>query len=163
MNTHKDVNSEDVSKVILLEIMPSCHRAEVAGEIRRGSEVDVVIIPKSYELGLFATGIASVVDRWKKIRGTLPCNNFSRIHPTLGIMVNFHVAEPATWGLILALKTGPQPFVEKVIFERMKAIGMTINDGWLCRVKGNDPIAVPEEQDLFNILKIEYVKPQDRR
>ena len=86
-----------------------CERIEIAGSIRRRKpevkDIEIVAIPKPYDVGLFASGIATVVSKWQKVKGELPCKYTQRILPE-GIKLDLFFAEPGNWGLIYAIRTG---------------------------------------------------------
>ena len=68
-------------------LRPHCHRIEIAGSIRRRkpepSDIEIVVLPKPYDVGLFESGIAAVVSRWPKVKGELEpgCRYTQRIVP----------------------------------------------------------------------------------
>ena len=81
----------EYSKAILIaekvkaELAPHCERIEIAGSLRRKKEfvgdIEIVAIPKDYEIGLFESGIATVINKWPKLKGELPCKNTQRMLP----------------------------------------------------------------------------------
>lgn len=164
---NRKLKTLEVSELVIDEMKPFCHRIEVSGDLRRGimdaDDVDIVLIPKAYETGLFASGIAQATDKWRKISGELPCDTFSRVHPSTGVRVNFHIAEPATWGFVMTVKTGPQSFNESRIFYRMNSLNISSDKGWIVRGSTKNPVAVPEEEDFFRVLGVPFIKPEDRR
>ena len=59
--------AQQIAERIKSELAPHCDRIEIAGSIRRKKpevkDIEIVCIPKPYETGLFASGIAKVVDQ----------------------------------------------------------------------------------------------------
>jgi len=49
-------------------LAPYCERIEIAGSVRRKKpyckDIEIVAIPKPYDVGLFESGIAKVVNGW---------------------------------------------------------------------------------------------------
>src|SRR3990167_7413889 len=138
------------------QLAPHCHRIEIAGSIRRCKasvgDIEIVAIPKPYDVGLFASGIASVVDQWTKVKGELPCKYTQRLLPE-GITLDLFFAKPENWGLIFSIQTGSAHFSHQVLARGWVKAGYRSKDGMLYRQTG-EAVPVPEEHDLFRICKI---------
>ena len=121
----------------LVELLrPHCIRIEIAGSIRREQEVigdvEICLIPKPYETGLFTSGIASVLNPWEKVKGELvygKCKYTQRIVPDeiVGVKgkrvaLDVFIACEENWGLIFAIRTGSSDYSHKVLA-----------DGWVKR------------------------------
>jgi DNA polymerase/3'-5' exonuclease PolX len=142
---------------------PHCIRIEIAGSVRRQrpevKDIEIVAIPKPYDIGLLECGIATVVNQWEKVRGELPCKYTQRILPE-GIALDLFFATPDNWGLIYAIRTGSADFSHRVLATGWVKNGYKSKDGRLYR---NDvPVPVPEERDLFELAGVAWTKPQDR-
>lgn len=65
-----------IAEAVLKELGPHCERIAIAGSVRRRKpevkDIEIVAIPKPYETGLFESGIATVVNKWKPNKGQLP-------------------------------------------------------------------------------------------
>ncbi len=52
-------------------LAPHCERIEIAGSIRRKKphvkDIEIVAIPKSYNIGLFESGITTVINQWQTL------------------------------------------------------------------------------------------------
>ncbi len=154
----------EIANKVKDELEPHCDRIEIAGSIRRKKpyvgDIEIVAIPKYYNVGLFESGIATVVKKWKKIKGELPCKYTQRMLPE-GIKLDLFFATPENWGHILAMRTGSARFSHKVLatgwvkkgYKSKKGI---LHDSW------DDPIKIKEEKDLFDLIGEDYVKPEDR-
>ncbi len=144
-------------------LTPHCYRVEIAGSIRRGcpfvKDIEIVCIPKPYETGLFASGVAEVVNLWPKVKGELPCKYTQRILPE-GIKLDLFFAEVGNFGLIFAIRTGSADYSHKKLATRWVQLGFNSKDGYLH--KNGKPIAVTEEKQLFKILQIPF-QPPDKR
>jgi len=155
---------------IAFEVMellkPHCHRIGIAGSIRRlkpdVKDIEIVAIPKPYEIGLFESGIATIINKWKKIKGDLQygkCRYTQRILPQ-GIVLDLFMAEPGNWGLIYAIRTGSADYSHKVLGAAWVKAGYHSKDGYLHQ--GNTRFNVCEEKDLFERIHLKWVDPQFR-
>lgn len=157
------------------ELAPHCKRIEIAGSIRRKKadgikDVEIVCIPKSYNVGLFRSGIATVIEQWPKVKGDLPCKYTQRIYATHGneiIKVDIFFATPENWGMILAIRTGSAEFSHKVLATAWSRKGYESREGILYKEdilyndRGN-AVQIREEIDLFRLLGIDWVDPENR-
>lgn len=146
-------------------LAPFCERIEIAGSIRRKKpevkDIEIVAIPKPYETGLFESGIATVVSKWQKVKGELPCKYTQRILPQ-GIKLDLFFAEPANWGLIYAIRTGSADYSHKVLAYNWHRKGYISENGFLKLLIQGTVVPVKEEKDLFEICGIKYVAPELR-
>lgn len=151
-------------------LRPHCDRIEIAGSIRRRKpevgDIEIVAIPKEYmNDGFFVTGIATVVNDWKKVKGELPCKYTQRILPQ-GIKLDLFFATPDNWGLIFAIRTGSADYSHNVLAKNWSRLGYKSFEGTLYFCDRNGDIDVPvtlrEEVDLFNLLGIKYAEPENR-
>ncbi len=120
----------EIANRIKLELEPHCDRIEISGSIRREKpwvkDIEIVAIPKPYETGLFSSGIAPVVEQWKKVKGELPCKYTQRILPE-GIKLDLFFAQPDNWGLIYAIRTGSADYSHKVLATNWVRLGYKIS------------------------------------
>lgn len=156
--------AKSIADRIVEELRPHCERIEIAGSIRRKKsdvkDIEIVAIPKPYEVGLFETGIATVVNKWPKVKGELPCKYTQRILPE-GIKLDLFFAEPGNWGLILAIRTGSAGFSHKVLATSWVKAGYKSVDGYLYDNAGHR-YYTREEKDLFRRIGLDYVEPELR-
>lgn len=152
-----------IAERIKSELAPHCERIEIAGSIRREKaevkDIEIVAIPKPYDVGLFESGIATVVNQWQKVKGDLPCKYTQRILPD-GIKLDLFLAEVGNWGLIYAIRTGSAEFSHKVLATGWVKEGYKSEGGYLM-IEGRK-IPTYEEEDLFKRLKIPFVEPNQR-
>jgi DNA polymerase/3'-5' exonuclease PolX len=155
--------AKTIAEEIKSMLTPHCERIEIAGSIRRiksqPKDIEIVAIPKPYDVGLFESGIALVVNRWEKVKGELPCKYTQRILPQ-GIKLDLFFATPENWGLIFALRTGSADFSHEVLASRWVSLGFKSIDGML--VKDDIKYPVREEEDLFYLLELDWVDPEFR-
>jgi DNA polymerase/3'-5' exonuclease PolX len=155
--------AQEIAERVKAELAPHCDRIEIAGSIRRQKktvgDIEMVAIPKPYDTGLFASGIASVIDRWPKVRGELPCKYTQRTLPE-GIALDLFFATPDNWGLIIGIRTGSADFSKYVLAQGWVRQGYRSAEGMLTW-HGN-PVPCREEKDLFAMAGAEWVEPELR-
>jgi DNA polymerase/3'-5' exonuclease PolX len=100
-----------IARQIIEELKPHCYRVAIAGSLRRKcafvNDIEIVAIPRPYDIGMFATGIATIVNKWPKIIGELPCKNTRRQLPE-GINLDLYLVTEANWDrTIRILSQGP--------------------------------------------------------
>lgn len=153
---------------VLSQLEPHCIRAEIAGSIRRkkpmAGDIEIVAIPKPYSMGgLFDdNGIATVVNKWEKVRGDMEYGKTrytQRILPS-GIALDLFFAQEDNWGMTFALRTGSADYSYKVLASTWVSMGYKSVEGYLMRDGKQYPIR--EEIDLFNLLNLRYVEPEKR-
>lgn len=153
----------EIAEKVKALLSPHCERIEIAGSIRRKKpdvkDIEIVAIPKPFEIGLFESGIATVVNQWQKVKGELPCKYTQRILPE-GIKLDLFFAERGNWGLIYAIRTGSADYSHKVLATEWVKRGYKSEGGYL--VANGKQIAVPEEEDLFNRIGVPFVAPELR-
>lgn len=155
-----------IAERLLAELRPYSYRAEIAGSIRRKKsevkDIEIVLIPKPYDTGLFESGIAAVINKYTKVKGELEygvCKYTQRMLPE-GIKLDLFIAEEENWGLIYALRTGSADYSHKILAQGWCDRGYHSKDGYLH--VGHKKYECREEIDLFNRLSIPYVEPEFR-
>jgi DNA polymerase/3'-5' exonuclease PolX len=153
----------EIAERIKAELEPHCDRIEIAGSIRRRKpevgDIEIVAIPKPYEVDLFSSGIATVVNKWQKVKGELPCKYTQRILPD-GIKLDLFFAHHRNWGLIYAIRTGSAEYSHKVLACGWVRNGYKSVDGMLSH--HGVEVSVDEEYDLFRIAGVIYTEPERR-
>lgn len=154
-----------IATAVLDELKPHCIRAEIAGSIRRKKpmvgDIEIVAIPKPYGIGMFEDGLASVVNKWEKVRGELDgeAKYTRRILPG-GIELDLFLATEDNWGSIFAIRTGSADYSYKVLASTWVSLGYKSEGGYL--FKNGERHTVKEETDLFDLLGLRYVEPEER-
>ena len=155
--------AQRIANRIKRELKPHCERIEIAGSIRRQTadvkDIEIVAIPKLYDVGLFESGIAQVVNQWQKVKGDLPCKYTQRILPD-GIKLDLFFANKNNWGLIYAIRTGSAEFSHKILAATWSKYGYKSENGILKR--DGKEYHIKEEIDLFNLLGINWIDPVNR-
>jgi DNA polymerase/3'-5' exonuclease PolX len=153
----------EIAEKVKALLAPHCERIEIAGSIRRKKpdvkDIEIVAIPKPFDTGLFESGIATVVNKWQKVKGELPCKYTQRILPE-GIKLDLFFAERGNWGLIYAIRTGSADYSHKVLANGWVKRGYKSEGGYL--VANGKQITVLEEEDLFNRIGVPFKAPELR-
>jgi DNA polymerase/3'-5' exonuclease PolX len=156
--------AQTIADRVKAELSPHCERIEIAGSVRRQKpdvkDIEIVMIPKPYDVGLFASGIATVIEQWPKVKGDLPCKYTQRILPE-GIKLDIFIAQEVNWGWILALRTGSSDYNIAVLLPRLKQHGYTAKDGLIYDQEGS-LVRVYEEAHIFEMCGLGYVSPHLR-
>lgn len=179
-------HAKAIAEELVIQLAPHCERIQIAGSIRREKpevkDIEIVAIPKPYEVGLFESGIATVVNRWPKVKGELPCKYTQRVIDTRvtlsevegrnetstslsltpTIKLDLFFATPANWGLILAIRTGSAEYSHKVLANGWVRKGYTSENGVLFHKTRKWERKVTEEWELFQLIGINMPEPKDR-
>lgn len=169
-------HAKAIAEELVKQLAPHCERIQIAGSIRREKpevkDIEIVAIPKHYEVGLFESGIATVVNRWQKVKGELPCKYTQRIitHSLLPelfpneseIKLDLFFARPENWGLILAIRTGSAEYSHQVLANGWVKKGYTSVEGMLFHKTSKWERKVTEEWQLFQLIGINMPEPKDR-
>lgn len=150
-----------------------CERCEIAGSIRRRKaevgDVEIVCIRRNRDLPAFIRA----VEQWEKIKGSPKGAYTQRRHPS-GMKVDIFMATRDNFGLILAIRTGSARFSHEVLARGWVKAGYHSQGGMLYRGDGEllpgadgqdldgPPIAVREERDLFTLIGLPWVDPEER-
>jgi DNA polymerase/3'-5' exonuclease PolX len=183
-------DAKEKAERLLEEMAPFCDRIEIGGSIRRGCQIvndlELVAIPKKFEeppLDLFGEGkpVVSVPlyqewairqDRrrvmWIK-PGTSeligwPINPLGRYWRALidgEIKLDLFLTTREQWGAILLIRTGSKEFSQGVMTFAKYYSRFRFNEGAL-RESSGQAVSTPEEEDVFRMLALDYVEPQDR-
>ena len=154
--------AHNIARGVAALLEPHCHRIAIAGSIRRQKpevgDIEIVAIPKPYDVGLFESGIATVVNQWPKVKGELPCKYTQRQLPEIKLDLFF--ATPENWGSILLIRTGNWRFSKHFMGTLLPQHGMRQKDGFVWQ--GAIKVKTPEEEDMFRLVGMDFVHPCDR-
>jgi len=169
-------------------LAPACERIEIAGSIRRRAptvgDIEIVCAPRMIpEAGkLFGGAMVSAMERHldqimarpgakigfdNELRRNGP--RYKRLEMSDAKLYRvkvdlFCVLPPASWGAILAIRTGPSEFSRALVTRR--SLGGAMPDeieqreGALYGAGGR--IDTPEEADFFAALGLPWIRPEER-
>ena len=168
-----------IAQDLLAKFTPDCHRAEYAGSLRRKepsvNDIEIVTMP-ILALDMFdapaplaysahdAT-IARLLEAGilgLEIKGGQRYKQFALPQ---GINLDlFIVRPPAQWGVIYAIRTGPEAFSRWLVTKRRK--GGALPSGYKISRGGmyyNDTLfPMPEERDFLDALGLGWIEPAAR-
>ena len=176
---------KDCASEIIDRLIPTFQQVTVAGSIRRGNklvkDIEIVLAPQMMKnlFGEDQADVARVLDTladMKKNGNLDPGKGGERYrkftwygsgpdprgyYPTIDLFI---VHPPATWGVTLAIRTGPAEFSRQIVTQRNKGgllpSYLNVKDGELL-CNGNR-IPTPTEKDFFHEIRIPWVAPTRR-
>lgn len=171
--------AQQIAERVRSTLAPYCVRIEIAGSIRRKKaevkDIEIVAIPRLLEV---PAGLQNLFDEsepikkvpepeWftavytlgKLLKGSA-FGKYAKVELPEGIMLDLFMPNEFNWGWIYALRTGSADFNFKYL-DAMKRHGLRARDGVILNAFLNE-IAVREEGDLFKLLGMAYVEPQNR-
>lgn len=167
-------------------LSPSCERIEIAGGVRRKKEdphdIELVVIPEFVgQVTLFDDSGPDVNTLDMMIHKVLenPVSGITRGDPDKagkkapcgpkyyrlkfkGEKLDiFSVIEPAQFGTIFLIRTGDAEFSHWYV-QRLWKFGLRCVDGHIEEYGTNRIIETREEEDCFQLIKQQYVAPENR-
>lgn len=140
-------------------LRPYCDKISVAGSIRREKpdcrDIEIVCCVNL----AFCQEFVDTVRKWEKVKGE-PIGAYTQRLLPEGIKLDLFIATKDNWGLQLAIRTGSAEFSHKVLANGWCKKGYRSEGGIL--YKDGKPTYIREEKELFKLLGIEYIEPQNR-
>ena len=137
-------------------LKPFCRRIEIAGSVRREKpevgDIEIVAIIK------YLWNFTYEVNKLKKVKGEPYGKYTQRILPE-GIKLDLFIATEKNWGNIFLIRTGNWQFSKQIMIRALR-LGLKQRDGYLWQ--GQERLECKEEEDMFQILKLDYISPQMR-
>ena len=175
-------DAERMAARIVELLSPACDRIEVAGSIRRRKasvgDIEIVAIPRyDEEWDLFGKTFArrsQLDDALDQIiaqgiirPGERNGERYKQFRVSFyGLQLDLFVTDPERWGLIYTIRTGSADFSRWLVTSRQYGGALPekikVRDGRLWRVGQDEPLATPEEQDVFVALGLEWIEPWER-
>jgi len=152
-------DAQAIAEQVKAELAPYCLRIEIAGSVRRKraevKDIELVVIREPKGIASFV----HLVSRWPKVKGDPLGKYTQRILPE-GINLDLFMCRPANWGLIYAIRTGSAEFSHLVLGNGWVRAGYKAIGGMLH--KDGKPVDVREEEDLFRLIGVPWVPPEER-
>jgi DNA polymerase/3'-5' exonuclease PolX len=104
-------------------------------------------------------GYLKIVNSLPAVRGTATGKSTQRILPE-GINLDIFTAVKDNWGFIFAIRTGSAEYSHRILANGWVKAGYKGVDGMLTVY--NKPVPVYEEEDLFKLIGIPWIKPELR-
>jgi DNA polymerase/3'-5' exonuclease PolX len=158
-------SAELIAAKVAAKLRPHCLQIEVAGSIRRKrptiGDIEIVCVPKPYDASpLFASGLATVVNQWPKVKGELPCKYTQRRLPE-GIALDLFMVDPNGFGLQLAIRTGSSRWSHEVLAKAWVRAGFH-SEGGLLRRRDGSVVPLKSERQLFDLIGLPWTPPEQR-
>lgn len=149
-----------------------CVKIEVAGSVRRRrsspNDIDIVLIPEGplmwqYVVTTIAKALETETQHSSILKMgpelvTIQVGRRDRL--TVDYEVDVYRATPETWGVLLLIRTGSTKHNIKLC-SHARAQGLMLSAAKGV-IKGDVVIASQTEEEIFEALGLEYVKPEDR-
>lgn len=171
--------AEKIASSILNHISSVVDRAEIAGSIRRRKDIvgdiEIVAVSENRDRLLkllkdcgqtIKPGVPGIVP-WE----FKPTSKYIRLRLNEGMNLDLFMATPQNWGGLFLMRTGSaidnngNPFSGFVpsIFQRFKKLsgGGRMTD-CMPTMPSGEQLWVPEEQDFFDLLEMNFVPPELR-
>lgn len=171
---------------IAADLAPVCERVEVAGSVRRGCELvdrlDLVAIPKFSRsllpdvpgVSLLDMHLVALCGQGRFMRASAaPVDQLTEKEFYVGSMlkqgvwfsVTITATDAAAWPVVLAIKTGPAEFAEKLrTFHRSGGYlpgHWAMRDGWRVYA-GEQPVTFEDEKDFIEQICGQWIEPEKR-
>mgnify|MGYP001591938984 CR=1 FL=1 len=147
-------------------LSPHCLCCAVVGSVRRRKaevkDIEFVLIPNPYQTGIFEDGLAKIVNQWAKVKGEMEYGKIKYTQRVVdgGTKLDLFFATPDNFGYIFMLRTGSSEWNQRVMLPRLKGNGYKAHEGSIWW-KGSI-LPVPEESDMFRIMGMDFVSPENR-
>jgi DNA polymerase/3'-5' exonuclease PolX len=151
-------------------LAPHCDRIEIAGSIRRCKaevgDVEIVCIPKRNKDGDRSIHwVLAVAGAGRTLKGDPRTGRYvqfetRRMDYQEVMKVDVFTARPENWGLIYAIRTGSAEYSHNVLACGWVRNGYHGAGGMMTK----DGVSVPvyEEEDLFLLAGVPWVRPEER-
>lgn len=175
----KHTEAYPIARRLLSQLAPDCHQAKIAGSLRRGiadvGDIEIIVQPT------LATDLFSQPDplQYCALDATLDClsrsgtlgqaikggQRYKQFALPQGINLDlFIVRPPAQWGVIFALRTGPESFSQWIVTKRKKGGALPSH---LKVKKGgvyykDDLLPMATETAFFTTLGLDWIEPSRR-
>ena len=166
------VEAEQIADELIDIFTPWCRKIEKAGSIRRRSplvgDIELVAMPVM-ALDMFGEATADhtldTFDYSKLGKVIKSGHKYKKVDLDSGISLDlFIVTPPAEWGVVYMIRTGSADFSHKLVTPKkyggMLPSDLRVKDGAIW--KGEKKIPTPSEDDVFRVLGISPIPPEDR-
>jgi len=159
-----------VAEMLVRRLAPWTTRAEIAGSIRRRAavvrDIEIVAVPARAITIFDDRPMLDELREVARIWGRTPKagDRYIQVEDVLGSDLTldlFLVHEPAEWGPIYAIRTGPAAFSQMLV-SKIKGRLWHCHDGWVADELGAR-VPCPEESDFFAAARVAWAPPDLRR
>lgn len=156
-----------IAEEVLEHLAPHCERIAIAGSIRRQKDevkdIEIVAVPKAYQINLFEDGLAKAVSGWDLIKGPMEygVRKYSQFLLPEQVKLDLFMPELGNWGWCMTYRTGSSEFNAYRLLPALKRNGYVMQGGWV--TYQDERIYTPEEKDVFVRAGLEWVEPHLRQ
>jgi DNA polymerase/3'-5' exonuclease PolX len=166
--------ARELAEDLKAQLSPYCERCEIAGSVRRRKpvckDIEIVLVPRPRDIG----SLKAVVDKMgKRIKGQITGKYTQRKIPIYdGVNVDIFIVSLDTWGLQMAIRTGPAKYSHHVLAMGWQKKGYHSEGGVLYpimkqegqedRLDYNQPVFIREERELYKFLGLLWEEPWER-
>ena len=173
------VDAETIANKVRTHILPAMDRVEIAGSIRRRKDIvgDIEIcgIPadRAKLIGLLADlgehikpGVPGAVPWTPKVEA-----KYLRVRLAEGMNLDVFLGTPENWGGLFMMRTGSgaspdgnafHGFIPGIFGRWKKLSGGGRMTDCMPTMPTGEQLHIPEEQDFFDILEMNFVPPEQR-
>lgn len=142
-------------------LKPFAHKISLAGSLRRCKpdikDADIVMIRKPSQI----IALNGFLNTQTILKGNIHGNHI-RFHAPEGLTIELWFCNFDNWGNILAVRTGDAEFSHKVLATQWVRKGYHSKDGYLRSAKTGQKAHLYEEEDLFDLIGLDWIPPEDR-
>jgi DNA polymerase/3'-5' exonuclease PolX len=159
-------------------LLPVCERIEIAGSLRRGKpdvgDIELVCISRTIvfedmfrvkqppESLLLNSWLLDAAKMGKLIKG----GDHYRQYQLDLCNLDLFITTPEQWGVIFMMRTGSADFSRRMVTPRSHGgfmpSNMHVKDGRIWASNINYPFETPEENNLFALYRMQFIKPENR-
>lgn len=171
--------AESIANKVRNHILPAMDRVEVAGSIRRQKEVvgDIEICGIPGDRARLIDLLAEVGQHIKPgVPGAVPWTpkvdaKYLRVRLTEGMNLDVFLGTPENWGGLFMMRTGSgaspdgntfHGFIPGIFGRWKKMSGGGRMTDCMPTMPTGEQLWIPEEQDFFDLLEMNFVPPQER-
>ena len=155
------------------DLSPHVERIQVVGSVRRRrpqvSDIELLIEPRLVVADLFGGlaldigGLKAELERIGRIvKGGDRYIQVAEVYRSESTKLDvFMVSAPASWGALLAIRTGPVD-LSKYLVTRMRRFGYQQTDGHAISIDTGEDVPTDTEEEFFKLAGVECVPPWER-
>ncbi len=149
----------------LIEVLkPYCLKIEIAGSVRRRKpqvkDIEICLVPVSANKVFNVLG-KFLLENNKNFKYIKNGSRYKQFRYR-DCQVDLFIAKPDNWGIIFLVRTGSAAYSTRMLGAWKKITGGGYSkDGYLYD-KDDKIVYTYEENDVFRLCKMDFVKPEDR-
>jgi len=164
-------DAQTIAATYIEQLMHHCDRISVSGDIRRHEpnvkDIDIICIPRIGRDGTFThaqhcIGFREALSGIGVIMQGSSTDSYTGRKLKEGPTLHLYMAKPENWGFVLAISTGCEWFIHNRLAPAWKAAGYKQQANQLLATKGDIPMTIKEESELFSLLRMPYIYPEQR-